>query len=107
MELEKKLIGIRIMQKRKEKGLSQEKLSEMIDISKNHLSSIERGKYLPTTKNLIKICDALGSTPDYYLIGRISSDREDEITALVKKLPAEKQDIIAKMIKLYIEEISK
>lgn len=36
MNIDKKLIGIRIMIKRKEKGLSQEELSEMIGYSKNH-----------------------------------------------------------------------
>ena len=42
MKLDNKYIGIRILQKRKENGLSQEELSEKIGISKNHLSSIER-----------------------------------------------------------------
>lgn len=37
MEINQKLVGIRIMQKRKEYNFSQEKLAELIDISKNHL----------------------------------------------------------------------
>lgn len=69
MKIDKKLIGIRIMTKRKECGLSQETLAEIIGYSKNHLSSVERGKYTPTTNFIIAICNALGETPDYYLIG--------------------------------------
>lgn len=57
------------MTKRKECGLSQETLAEIIGYSKNHLSSVERGKYTPTTNFIIAICNALGETPDYYLIG--------------------------------------
>lgn len=40
MKIDKKLIGIRIMTKRKECGLSQETLAEIIGYSKNHLSSV-------------------------------------------------------------------
>lgn len=56
------------MQRRKALGLTQEELSEQIGLSKNHLSNIERGIYLPTTQAVMQICTALGETPDYYLI---------------------------------------
>lgn len=105
MRLDKKLIGIRIMQKRKEKGLSQEELAETIGFSKNHLSSIERGKCIPTTKFICKICNELGETPDYYLIGKISED-SDEVTSLIKSLPADSQKLLIKLLKFYIEEIN-
>lgn len=107
MNLEQKLVGIRIMQKRKEKGLSQEELSEMINLSKNHLSSIERGKYIPTTRCLIKICNALGGTPDYYLIGKISDSDKNEIVSLLNKCPEKYLDLIKKTINLFIDEINK
>ncbi len=105
MRLEKKLIGIRIMQKRKEKGLSQEELAETIGFSKNHLSSIERGKYIPTTKFICKICNELGETPDYYLIGKISEDC-NEVMTLIKSLPTDQQKTLSKLLKFYIEEIN-
>ena len=69
----KRLIGLRIMQKRKKLGLSQEKLAEKLGISKNHLSNIERGKYIPTTELIFKICNTMGNTPDYYLIGKCNA----------------------------------
>ena len=75
MEINKRLIGIRIMQRRKALGLTQEELSEQIGLSKNHLSNIERGIYLPTTQAVMQICTALGETPDYYLIGKISTSK--------------------------------
>lgn len=106
MKLDSKYIGIRILQKRKENGLSQEELSEKIGISKNHLSSIERGIYTPTTKLVIELCNVLGETPDYYLIGKITKEA-NEISDLLKKLPQKDQEIILKLIEKYIEETSK
>lgn len=106
MDIDKKLIGIRIMIKRKEKGISQEELSEIIGYSKNHISNIERGKYIPTTAFVFAICNALGETPDYYLIGNCTEDT-DKITTLIKTLPAYSQNILLKLIELYISEITK
>lgn len=98
LKIDNKLIGIRIMQKRKENGLSQEALSEKIGFSKNHLSSIERGKYTPTVKFLCAICNVLGETPDYYLLGRIESGA-DEFLDLIKSLPADSQRILKELLK--------
>lgn len=93
------------MTKRKEKGYSQEQLSELIGFSKNHLSNIERGKYTPTTAFIFEICNVLGETPDYYLIGN-PSQNTDKITAIIKTLPEIKQKILLKLIECYIEEYS-
>lgn len=99
-----KLIGIRIMQRRKSHGLTQEELSEEIGYSKNHISSIERGKFVPTTQFIFKICDVLGETPDYYLIGKLSHEAE-EITELIKCLPSDTQQVFCHMLKIYLQEI--
>lgn len=104
MELDKKLIGIRIMQRRKACGYTQEQLSEEIGLSKNHISSVERGHQVPTTQRIIKLCNVLGETPDYYLIGTPSS-KTDKITELIKSLPSNVQEITCKLIETYIEAI--
>lgn len=105
MDINKKLVGIRIMQRRKAKGLTQEELSEQIGISKNHLSGIERGVYLPTVSTIIKICNILGFSPDYYLIGHISID-EDEVTGLIRQLPGNEQNVLKKLLEVYLVEFS-
>ena len=104
MDIDKKLIGIRIMMKRKEKSMSQEELSEIIGYSKNHLSNIERGVYVPTTAFIFAICNALGETPNYYLIGN-PTENTDKITTLIKVLPDDSQAILLKLIDCYISEI--
>lgn len=93
------------MLKRKEKGLTQEELSEQIGYSKNHLSSIERGKYIPATTFIIDICNALGETPDYYLIGS-TTEKTNKINSIIKTLPPNKQDILIKILECYINEIA-
>ena len=100
----KRLIGLRIMQRRKELGLSQEKLAEKLDISKNHLSNIERGKQIPTTECIFKICNTIGYTPDYYLIGTPVAET-DKIVKLIKTLPKDKQQGIIKLLKFYIDNL--
>lgn len=102
--LDKKLIGIRIMQKRKEHGFSQEKLAEKIGISKNHLSNIERGNNVPTVKFIFDICNVLGETPDYYLLGVISDDTS-EIETLIRQLPIPQQKMLIMLIETYLSNL--
>lgn len=106
MDQNTKLIGIRIMQKRKEKGYTQEALAELLGISSGHLSCVERGCYLPTTQNLFKLCDILGETPNYYLIGELSTKRESNLISLTKMLPESYQKMIEKSIRSLVEAYS-
>jgi transcriptional regulator with XRE-family HTH domain len=92
------------MQRRKEHGFTQEQLSEQIGISKNHLSSIERGLYVPTIQLIFKICSILGGTPDYYLIGKISEDA-GEAVQLLQRMPADAQKITLRLIEAYLNAL--
>ena len=53
------------MQRRKALKMTQEELAEQVGLSKNHLSNIERGVYLPTTQLVLRLCAVLGETPDF------------------------------------------
>lgn len=75
MDVDKKLIGRRVRHRREAAELSQDQLAEKLGLSKNHISSIECGKSLLTTKRLLALCDVLGGTPDYYLVGKITRKR--------------------------------
>lgn len=55
----KHLIGIRIKELRKSKGLTQEQLSEKVDIDSKHLSRIEVGSSYPSMETLDKISKVL------------------------------------------------
>ena len=62
-------MGSRIKLRRKELRIKQNELAELLDISNNHMSSIENGTQKPSMDIFIKICEALKVTPDYLLLG--------------------------------------
>ena len=64
MELNYALIGMRIKKIRKSKKMTQEKLSELSNISPQHLSQIESAKTKLSLPTLINICNALNVTTD-------------------------------------------
>ncbi len=47
---------------RKEKGLSQSELAEMVGVSRNTISSIETGQFNPTAKLALILCIAVEKT---------------------------------------------
>lgn len=62
-------IGKRIKLRRKELKIKQSELAEILEISNNHMSSIETGKQKPSLDTFIKICNHLNVSPDYLLLG--------------------------------------
>lgn len=54
--------GVHIVELRKEKGLKQKELSDILDIDDGSLRRIESGRTNPTTATLIKIANALNVT---------------------------------------------
>lgn len=105
MKLNKREIGYRIKRHRMELGLSQKQFSEMLGISRNHLSGIETGKYLITTSVLIKLYTLYGKTPDYYLIGRISPT-VSRLSAVISELNEDDQKTAIKILAEYVNQIN-
>lgn len=101
MNVDKKRIGTRIRHRREVAGLSQEQLAEKLALSANHISSMECGKSLLTTKRLLDLCDILGGTPNYYLLGEIEPGA-DRITALVKELSPDAQEMLCRLLETYL-----
>ena len=54
-----KIIGKNIRKYRKAKNFSQEKLSELVDVTTDYISLIELGKRTPSLKRLYKIAEIL------------------------------------------------
>ena len=63
------VIGEQIKKIRTEKGITQEQLAEMADISRVMIGRYETTDQLPALDTLIRIADALGVSTDY-LLGR-------------------------------------
>ncbi len=73
MENYKLQIGLRLKQLRKENGLTQEKISELLGISQKHYSEAERGLTGLSVKHLIKASDILDISLDYLLKGSVAN----------------------------------
>jgi len=54
------LLGKRIKELRKQKGLTQEQLAELIDLETTSLSGIESGRHYPSLPTIEKIARVLG-----------------------------------------------
>ena len=62
-------MGSRIKMRRKELHIKQAELAETLEISNNHMSSIENGRQKPSLDTFIRLCDCLNVSPDYLLLG--------------------------------------
>ena len=58
-----KVLGQRVAELRREKGLTQEALAEAMGVSRNHVADIELGVRNTGVWSLLLICRALASTP--------------------------------------------
>ena len=78
-------LGQRIANIRRAKGISQIHLAEMADISKEHLSNLERGNKLPSAKTVAQIANVLEVSIDV-LIGIDSCQTHLEIDSKLQRL---------------------
>jgi len=67
MELNYEDIGTRIREARKQKGLTQERITEMVNISASHFSNIETGKTKLSLPTLVALANALQVSVDELL----------------------------------------
>lgn len=74
MDIDLKLMGKRIADKRKKKNLTQDVFSEQLGISVQYLSRIECGRANPTLKNIVKIANCLECSVDELLCDSIVAD---------------------------------
>lgn len=81
-----KKIGERICQRRREIGLTQEKLAEKMDVSVQMISNLERGNKAIRIDNLIKLCDILNISSDYILTGMRSRNDASEVARELERL---------------------
>lgn len=92
----KKCIGKRIKELRKQRNLSQEKLAEILDISQNGLSCIERGENFFTSETLEKLLHVLGVEPEdlfNFKAFQPNDDLMNEIVAMLQRQPDKIQDV--------------
>ena len=107
MALDYNIIGERLKKTRTDKGLTQEKLAEKLDVSIAFLSRIERGSSHISLKRLSQICDILQISEGSILNGSSNNSNSylsSEFEELLKSSTPEKQKLIYKMAKIINED---
>jgi len=92
MEFDKKYIAQVIQNARKQKGLKQSQLAEMIGISEKHLSKIETGNNYPALDNFLRIVQVLNlSLKDLGLTNDVEQSKAKQHLQKIINTSTEKQ----------------
>ncbi len=99
-------IGLRVKQAREAAGLTQERLSELLDVTAQYLSGVERGAVGLSVPVLIQLCSILLVSCDFILTGDAESSDVTGITARLSRLPSEHIRNVEEILNRYIEGIA-
>jgi len=77
-ELSLEKIGDRIKYLRIKGGMTQAQLSEMIELSKGNISSLEKNRYEPSARSIIKISELFKVATDWILLGNDKKIKSDD-----------------------------
>ena len=104
MESINRLLGLRIKEIRQSRKISQDKLSEQLDIDPKYLSRIEVGKATPSLDLLIKTASLLNvEMKELFEFTHLEKPREkNQIDTLMKGLSEERRKLIIKLIKAVV-----
>ncbi len=100
----RRAFGLRLKELRKQKGWTQKKLANLIDIRFAQLNKYECGMHIPPIEKLILLSTVLGVTLDYLVIGDQDNIQPLHNLQLIERLRElelfdnEDQDAIIKMI---------
>ena len=103
-------LGNRIREARERRHLTQEKLSEIVDISPTHMSVLERGVKGMKLSTFIKIANALDVSADELLQDELTHETQLHsiiLYELIDEVPVVEQRKLVHMIKAYIESYKK
>ncbi len=97
-------IGTNIQFAREAAGYTQEKLSELVGLTPNHLSAIERGVSGASLEVLQKLCPLLNVSADYLIFGQSGTDDEALILARqISNIAPERKEHVRKAISALLE----
>lgn len=89
--------GERINKLRKERGLTQVELAEVLDIHAKTISKVERGICGMSVDYLLLVAEYFNVTLDYLVIGK--EDRSSRINEYLTLIPGEKKIAVENILK--------
>ncbi len=99
-------IGIRIKQAREAAGLTQERLAEIIDVSAQYVSGVERGVVGLSVPILTRLSETLLVSCDYILMGEAALSDATSVASRLSRLPAEHIKNAEDILDRYMEGIA-
>ena len=100
-----KIIGRRIQEIRKQRGLTQEQMAERVNISPHYLSALERGVYNIKLDLLVDILNVLNCSADEVfqdVVDSSSKIKASQLSEKLKGLPLHEQRKILEVIEIMI-----
>ena len=95
-------IGKRILDRRKQRGLTQEALAEKAEVTTQFVSYAESGKRAMRPENLLKISEALGVSADYLLTGDMIDKDSLLLSEKLRMLTPKQLRLIEGLLDTYI-----
>lgn len=99
-------IGMRVKQAREMAGLTQERLAELLDVTAQYISGVERGAVGLSVPILLQICSVLLVSSDFILLGEMNVADTSSITTRLSRLPVEHIRNVEEIINRYMEGIA-
>lgn len=99
-----RIIGRRIARYREEAKLNQEELSELMGMSVNGISNLERGKNNLKFSTMTRLCEVLNITPCQLLVGAIHDRIDDNIIDLIIHLDNDEKEILYQLLLTFKEQ---
>lgn len=99
-------IGKRIQNRRKQLMLTQEQLADMMNVSIQMVSNLERGNKAIRIDNLINLSQILDISTDYILTGKETADDIGTLAARIEQLPVKDRKMIEILVDFCLTENS-
>ena len=96
-------MGRRIRQAREAAGLTQERFAELVGISPQNVSCVDRGRGGVSMAVLRRMCEILQVSSDFLLIGTSTDNDADAIAQRLRRLPPEQFRVVQEVINSLLE----
>ena len=99
-------MGDRIKEARKTRGLTQDQLAEILDVSVEFVGQIERSQRLPSMQIFIKLIEVLNVSADYLLRDSISTGQlfgDNALGSKIEQLSRKERIALEALIDTYLQ----
>ena len=101
----KKLLGLKVKEYRQKQKLTQEKLSELVDVDQKHISRIEAGGSFPSSELIGRLATALKVEPkDLFEFYHLQSEKDlkKDINLMLEQLSKENLSLVYKFVRTLV-----